>query len=449
MHHSDVSSVLNEFIAACEHREMPQRVLDAFAKTAEGYEWFQRYLSEGQLSNIYGVNTQPGHRDNVYLSCDEAAGLSGEIIQNHCLPYDKSFPDEVWKYVTLAKCYSVAAGGSLVSPEAFQLLCDVFEDKGVTIQVPRNSSYSSGDVIPASHWVSQILSTTRYQLKPGEGMALINGAFVHLGTSAYVVAQLNRFWRMFLASTQKLFTQVSVDQNMFDFPHCDSRSQTIRAVEFVTKNARLPTEQQPQPYVSIRSTPQIMDGFLSTSGQFAKEIGYYLFKPSGNPQTHKSENGAYRISSSGSFVVPSVALAGGAVLDGLLMLGWHIVRRTEFFLSGKVSGVPLDASTLSAPLGLIQWPKLMTAKLEGLRSTFGARVFSSGGATSYGVEDFWTRGVSTNENLLDALEVLTGILCLEFAVLSYFKTPESIDLIAAQTDLESLASGIPEALIAT
>ncbi len=449
MHHSDVSSVLNEFIAACEHREMPQRVLDAFAKTAQGYEWFQRSLSEGQLSNIYGVNTQPGHRDNVHLSLEEAAGLSGEIIQNHCLPYDKSFPDELGKYVTLAKCYSTAAGGSLVSPEAFQVLCDVFEDSGVTIHVPRNSSYSSGDVIPASHWVSQFLSTTGYQLKPGEGMALINGAFVHLGTSAYVVTQLNRFWRMFLASTQKLFTQVNVDQNMFDFPHCDSRCHTIRAVEFVTENARSPTEQQPQPYVSIRSTPQIMDGFLATSGQFAKEIGYYLFKPSGNPQIGMSETGAYRISSSGSFVVPSVALAAGAVLDSLLMLGWHIVRRTEFFLSGSVSGIPLDASTQDAPLGLIQWPKLMTAKLERMRSTYGASVFSSGGATSYGVEDFWTRGVSTNENILDALEALTEILCLEFAVLSYFRTPGSVDLHVARTDLESLVSGMPEALIAT
>jgi hypothetical protein len=128
------------------------------------------------------------------------------------------------------------------------------------------------------------------------------------------------------------------------------------------------------------------------------------------------------------------------------MIAWHVTRRLEFFLSGDVDGVAQDAATHDNPLGFIQWPKLAVAKLENMRMRFAGKAFLSGGATSYGVEDFWTQGVSVSDQLACACEALSEILVLERAVLESHADPDKADIAEAVRQLEDASNNVPASL---
>jgi hypothetical protein len=80
--------------------------------------------------------------------------------------------------------------------------------------------------------------------------------------------------------------------------------------------------------------------------------------------------------------------------------------------------IALDASTPSDKLGLIQYPKIMTALVEDARLKLGRRTFASGSCTSYGVEDLWTNGLSTVSQLDQLMVYYLELLSVEFFILA-------------------------------
>ncbi|HBL94743.1 MAG TPA: hypothetical protein DD375_14735, partial [Hyphomonas sp.] len=247
-------------------------------------------------------------------------------------------------------------------------------------------------------------------LKPGEGMALINGAFVHIGTALAGFARLEKAWTTYLETTRQFLMRVPAN-DAFMTPAAQPRVEA--ALRFVTETSRYPAPGDLQPPVSVRAIPQTLSAFHTSIAGFARELLASLSQPSSNPRIGKTGQGEACILPSGSFVAPSLSLATGQVIDSVLMLGWTLVRRMEYFLSGQVEGVARDGTGPNDPIGLIQWPKLAAANLEHMRMLNSRRVFASGGATSYGVEDFWTYGMIVAQQLSGCLDTLMDILELE------------------------------------
>lgn len=411
MPHSDEISLLAERISDIRSGRVLAELSEARSHIAEQYQAFEDIMAADAPPHIYGVNTLPGHREGEPMPADFASSYQRNLIHNHCLPQTEFVDMETAHFIHLAKCLTISAGGALISPDLYQILLDLSEDHDFAPQIPAGASYSSGDVIPAAYWARSVLAARPdYDLKPGEGMALINGAFVHIGTALAGFSRLEKAWTTYLDTTRQFLMRVPANDAFLTHA---SHPRVEAALRFITETSRYPAPGDLQPPVSVRAIPQTLSAFHTSIDGFARELLNTLSQPSSNPRIGKTGQGETRILPSGSFVAPSLSLATGQLIDSILMLGWTLVRRMEYFLSGQVEGVPRDGTGPSDPIGLIQWPKLAAANLEHMRMLNSRRVFASGGATSYGVEDFWTHGMIVAQQLLGCLDTLMDILELE------------------------------------
>lgn len=411
MPHSDEISLLAERISDIRSGRVLAELSEARAHIADQYQAFEDIMAADAPPHIYGVNTLPGHREGEPMPADFASSYQRNLIHNHCLPQTEFVDGETAHFIHLAKCLTVSAGGALISPDLYDILLDLSADPDFAPQIPAGASYSSGDVIPAAYWARSVLAARPdYDLKPGEGMALINGAFVHIGTALAGFARLEKAWTTYLDTTRQFLMRVPANDA---FMTSAAQPRVEAALRFVTETSRYPAPGDLQPPVSVRAIPQTLSAFHTSIAGFARELLASLSQPSSNPRIGKTVQGEARILPSGSFVAPSLSLATGQVIDSILMLGWTLVRRMEYFLSGQVEGVARDGTRPNDPLGLIQWPKLAAANLEHMRMLNSRRAFASGGATSYGVEDFWTYGMIVAQQLSGCLDKLMDILELE------------------------------------
>ena len=161
--------------------------------------------------------------------------------------------------------------------------------------------------------------------------------------------------------------------------------------------------------MSLRAIPQVLETWDVAADDFLAETNHLLFKPSCNPFVDPRH--AFPISQA-SFLAPTLSVKTSALVDAALFLMWAVLGWTRHLLSGRVPDVPRDGSTAASPLGLIQYPKLMTAICEQARMDLGRKTFAAGSDTSYGIEDIWSNGVFTLAQLERALDDLDGLFCL-------------------------------------
>jgi len=414
MPHSDEISLLSEWVAKMRSGEVPAELVAAKSGIAAQYDRFDEIMRGDAPPRIYGVNTLPGHREGEPMPAGYAASYQRNLIENHCLPQTEFVDAETARFIHLSKCRTISSGGSLISPDLYEILLDLAGDPGFAPDIPKGATYSSGDVIPAAYWARAVLThRPEYELKPGEGMALINGAFIHIGTALAAFARLVQVWDSYLTVSRRFFAHVPANDALLIHA---APNRVAAAQSYVIEPSEFPTPGSLQPPVSVRAFPQTLRAFHDSIAGLARQILLTLSQPSSNPRIGQTDQGEARILPSGTFVAPGLSLATGQVTDSLLMVGWTIVRRMEFFLSGEVAGIARDGTDSTDPIGLIQWPKLAVAELERMRMLYSRRVFGSGGATSYGVEDFWTHGTLTAHQMMACAETLETVLGLEHEI---------------------------------
>lgn len=374
-------------------------------------------LLERNTVVIYGANTLPGHRDEERVTEADLSAFQENMLQSHAIAESPCYAEYTARCISYAKIYSWIAGMSGVSPELYTAVVKLVSSPEFKPQIPTQSTYSSGDVIPAAHWAQDILTALQqdqhYRTRPGEMMALINGSFVHLGYAASLIRKLQASWVLFVEVTalNHLFSQTNTSD--LSIISLDRDSWAARTTIYIRSKADNHSENNSvnsvQDPVSLRATPQIMDVLCDSIQAYLQQIDDYLARPSGNPLFDEESEQPL---SQASFLAPTLTVKTGALIESLLFSMWSMTGRTQHLLSGKVSGIPQDAATEKAMLGLIQYPKLMMATLEKSRSQYGRRTYASGAQTSYGVEDLWTYGVLTLtqlEGLIDDFNYMCGI----------------------------------------
>ena len=429
--------ILKEFIESVNNLHCPKIWSDCTERIEKENEHLQQLAWDTAIS-IYGANTLPGHRDDERLSTDDIAKYQDDLLLSHAIQIDDShYSDYTARCITYARLYSWAAGMSGVSPRLFGFVSKLAVDASFLPEIPKNLSYSSGDVIPASHWAKAILSELHDirggTVQPGEMMALINGSFVQLGYAASLVEKLRTGWLLFLelSSLSHIFSQAN-ESNLYAFP-TKSRSWTKLSIEHI-RGKPASVQKNTQDSVSLRAMPQVIDAMCISMGAYLEEINHMLLRPSGNPLYDTTTDAPL---SQASFLAPTLTINAGSLIEALLFSMWSIVSRTNYLLSGDVDGIPQDAASSKSHLGLIQYPKLMMSVLEKARLNCGRRIYASGSSTSYGIEDLWNNGLATLGQLDDLLDDFLLIGACELFIFNYIernimpKTPKEHGILKA------------------
>jgi histidine ammonia-lyase len=408
---------LKEFLASAEALTLPPLLSRGTDPVSASYRDLLSFLAENPDRAVYGISTYPGHRDARRSSGDR--DFQEALLDGHAISVEEPYEAFEARCIGYAKAYAIAAGGTPISPALYDGICRAITDPRFAPEVPRFSSYSCGDVIPASHWAQALLRhlDPPHALGPGEAMGLINGAFVHVGVASALARRLKRFWGLFIATSQAGASLCAANPRNFNLAAGAENAIGAEMTRYVAHGLAKRQSDVPQDAVSIRALPQVLDALAKAIEFSCAELDRLLRLPSGNPMLLPDpDSGRSEPHPQGSFMSPALTIATSAVIDALLLCGWCSVSRTKYLLSGRARAVPQDGIVKGAGIGFIQWPKLMQATLEDARMVASRRPFASGGATSMGIEDLWSFGTLTNESLRSVLERLERLLCLELTL---------------------------------
>lgn len=396
---------------------------DCSDRISEESDYLNNLLRNSSIT-IYGANTLTGHRVNESVSTFDLPLSKNDLLHSHTIGSAPWYSNYTARCITNAKMYSWSAGMSGVSPTLFSLVAELSANSTFNPKIPMSCSYSSGDVIPASHWATAVLDELKqYSIQPGETMALINGNFIHVGYAAALIKKINNSW-LFYIELSSIFNTIthSNSSNLFSFMTA-KQDWASQSVDYIKSQATKIIQKNTQDPMSLRALPQTVAALCSSIEEYTKEINEVLFQPSGNPLF--DINSTHPLSQA-SFLAPTLAIKSGALIESILFVMWSMVGRTNYLLSGKVPGIPLDAANRNSPLGLIQYPKLMMSILEKARCKYGRRTFASGSQTSYGVEDLWSNGITVLEQLDELLDDFLLLCSIELYIINYIDKAHDI-----------------------
>lgn len=431
-------ALLREYLECVSTQSKPERWAICRDRIEEENRHLRQLLNNGV--SVYGANTLTGHKDHISVSGSECPSLQEEILKSHAIGGPPYYSEHTARCIGYAKLYSWSAGMSGVSWTLFDCISDLVTSKDFIPEIPRDSSYSCGDVIPAAHWAREIQRHLQERGKrafmPGEIMAVINGSFIQVGYAASLVKRLETCWAFFVEMSALCHAATCANSSNLVGPTSRGQTWADEAIQYIRSFPRgEAAEAATQSPVSLRALPQIIETLSVALEDFFCEVDVNLGEPSGNPLFDK--NIPFPISQA-SFLAPTLSIKAGALAESLLFAMWSMVGRTNYLLGGSVAGIPRDGSTAESPLGLIQHPKLMAAIVEKSRMAHGRAIFASGSQTSYGVEDLWTNGLSTLSRLGDLVNDFLRLCSVELSIYRYLAGKISSKVLL-QSDLVEMA----------
>ncbi|MBI4244102.1 MAG: histidine ammonia-lyase [Planctomycetes bacterium] len=160
----------------------------------KSYNDLQRHIKQNKT--IYGVNTGFGRLSDVRIEPDKILSLQINLLRSHATSVGKLLPKKASRLMLVLRINSLLNGFSAVSRDLIDALCYII-NKGITPVIPiKGSVGASGDLSPLAHMALVVIgegkvefkgkfcetselfknfAIEQYQLKPKEGVALING----------------------------------------------------------------------------------------------------------------------------------------------------------------------------------------------------------------------------------------------------------------------------------
>ncbi|MXO90686.1 aromatic amino acid lyase [Pontixanthobacter aquaemixtae] len=413
---------LEQFLAAAGSGKVPEAVA---ARQGQIGAYRDAYLAAAAISKadgtpVYGLDVLPGHLSGQAPDGKDIADIETAIMQSHKIGSPPDFSAFSARAIHLAKLYAIAAGGTPVSQRSFDMLSACFEDADFAAAIPARASYSCGDVIPATHWLSDFLEWARardadFRLQSGEAMALINGGFVQVGSAIEPLMAAGRLWKHLLVVQKASAAAIGALRPGFQAAGDRADGWMEEAMRFVSGELPLSASgHRVQPPVSVRAMPQVTESLGLAIRGFAQEIDRALGRPSSNPLLVQDEAGEARIAESGAFLMPELARLARSLTEALLLCASASVRRMQALTHPEILERAWGGKLVKVQMQTIQIPKLGMSRFELANRRYGASGGFSAASTSLGVEDLWTNGTDANLDLGTCIERVEEIHALEF-----------------------------------
>ncbi len=347
--------------------QQPVRMLldDAtLKKLADGAGFVAAALERNEP--VYGINTGFGALAKEAIAENDLVQLQNNLLLSHSAGTGEYLDDAIVRLIMVLKIINLAQGYSGVSPSLVQALCALLEHEIYPCIPSKGSVGASGDLAPLAHMSAVLIGVgharcggiivpaaealeraglSPLQLRPKEGLALINGTQV---STAIALAALLQAEQVFAAAC--VAGALSVDAARGSDTPFDARVHELRRHRGQIETARLyrellagseirgshlQCERVQDPY-SLRCQPQVMGACLDGINHVAGVLMNESLAVTDNPLVFSGGD----VVSGGNFHAEPVALVCDFLATAIAEMGALSERRTALLIDTNMSGLP-------------------------------------------------------------------------------------------------------------
>jgi len=406
-------------------------------RVAASAKQVDRLLAEGR--RVYGVNTGFGQLASVRIGDTELRHLQENLLRSHASGVGEPLPDEVVRLILLMKITALALGRSGVGPDLVDRLCAMLAKQLVPVIPCKGSVGASGDLAPLAHLAGtligqgevrvggQVLPAAEalagaglmpHELRPKEGLALINGTQV---STALALAALFKAERVLAAAL--VAGALSADAGKGSDTPFDPRIQAARghagqiAVAAALRrlmqgseirDSHVDCDRVQDPY-SIRCQPQVMGACLDVLSHVAGVLLTEADAVTDNPLIFDDGD----VLSGGNFHAEPVALAADYLALAIAEIGALSERRIALLIDTHLSGLPAFLVEESGLNSGFMMPQVTAASLASENKLLAHPASVDSLPTSANQEDHVSMATFAARRLHDMLDNTAGIVAIE------------------------------------
>lgn len=261
-------------------------------------------------SKIYGVNTGLGDSCNIKIPLEDLERLPINITRYHRCGMGDYFSVEEARSIQTVRLASLVTGYSSVSWELLQFLCNLI-NWGIQPYIPKEGSVgASGDLTPLAYLAANIigegkcyyqgevlpipnvykkLDVVPYQLKPKEGLALMNGTSVMTALACQAVERIERLIDLSILTTAMSVMGIRgnsshYDPMLFKAKPYPGQMYIAHQIEKNLKNYKVPDSSfRIQDRYSLRCAPHILGVLKDNFSHFKNQIEIEINSANDNP----------------------------------------------------------------------------------------------------------------------------------------------------------------------
>ena len=415
----------------------------SFAQAALDRIAADRKIVEAHLASgdpVYGLNTGLGGNLGYRLDAAEVVAFQQQVILGRMIGMGEPLPQDVVRAAMLARCTSLAKGGSGVSVAAAQGLLALL-DRGVTPVVPLLGSISAGDLGLCAHMVAPLFGQGEafYQgrrcsganalaaaglapvaLQAKDGLGLINASPLTAGYAAVVAHTLTQTMLIAAAVAALADEGYAANLSVFDPRIAAARPAGAQAGAAALFRALLAgsslydgTPRSIQDALSFRTMAQVFGSSYAARATLTDAVDTEINGNSDSPIVFAARGD---ILSSPNFHPTMIALAFDSMAIAITHLASASVQRIIKLQTPHLSALPKYLSPIGgASVGFNALQKTAAAlhaeiKLKAMPASLDAAVVSDT------VEDHATQAMLCVRKLGEQLELFRYLLAVEAMV---------------------------------
>ena len=325
----------------------------------------ERIVAAGEP--VYGVNTGFGKLAQTRIEDADLGRLQRNLVMSHAVGVGAALPNDVVRLIMALKLGSLGRGASGIRWSTLELLAAMLAQDLLAVIPGQGSVGASGDLAPLAHLAAAMCGIgeirvegrslpaaealrraglTPLELKPKEGLALLNGTQVSTGLALAGLFEIERVCRSALVTGA-----MSVDAALGSDVPFDARIHALRphrgqgdvaaALRALIAGSGIRASHKDcgkvqDPY-SLRCQPQVMGACLDILRNAAGTLACEANSVSDNPLIISASGDVF---SGGNFHAEPVAFAADHLALAAAEIGAIAERRIAMLTDGSISGLP-------------------------------------------------------------------------------------------------------------
>lgn len=398
-------------------------------------------VSSKDSQTIYGINTGFGALANKKIPLDKLSTLQLNLIRSHCTGVGEPFDRIMTRAIMILRVNCLIQGHSGVKPETIDLIFKFIQHDILPIIPSQGSVGASGDLAPLAHMalsligegdvvyknqkitsleVMKKLGLKPLNLKPKEGLALINGTTIMTALGVLAVYRVKKLIKLCdLAGAMTLDAMrgsiAAFDLDIANLKPHPGQIQVAQNVNNLLKDSKILNSHNDchrvQDSYSLRCMPQVHGACRQTLKHAEEVISIEINSVTDNPLIFVDKN---KVISGGNFHGEALALCMDYLSMGVSELSNILERRLEKMMNPSFSELPAFLTKDSGLNSGLMIAHVTVAALASENKTFCFPASVDSIPTSTDKEDHVSMGVTAGRKLHKIIENLESCIAIEF-----------------------------------